>query len=330
MVNEKQFRESIKQYIKSILAEDWYDPIDDKSSEHPLIDDKYVFLDANEDVIHSDTEVFTPEEKEELNKSLNGHVEFIHNNEIGEMKVNDCVSLFYKYKNKFYNKHINYKENRVSVEAYNTIRDIYEGNADIVFDSKDSEFDPNDDISTSDYFADKKELHGEYKMTQEQKLRESIRKQILDLISEAKGETMSGMKKVKETHKQTAPAKGVKAPKTTKVTKDSPPASVTATKETKAEPTGVEVKKMKDSDKDKPKKEDGSFEIEIDGIEYKVKGPSNAESSYTLLIGQIQKALEGKGKYVKKINIEMGDKKDVVEESVRSLVREELKKFLFS
>lgn len=165
---------------------------------------------------------------------------------------------------------------------------------------------------------------------EEKKLREAIRKTINEILTEKKGETLSGMKKVKETHKHTEPAKNVKTPKTTKVTKDAPTASVTATSEVKPDDNGVEIKKMKGKDNELPKKENDSFEINIDGIEYKVKGASNAESSYTLLIGQIKKALEGKGKFVKKIDIEMGDKKDVVEEQIRSMVREQLKKFLFN
>ena len=167
-------------------------------------------------------------------------------------------------------------------------------------------------------------------MTNEQKLRKAIHNQITSILSEAKGETMSGMKKVKETHKQTEPAKNVKAPKTTKITKDSPPASVTATSEVKPDDDGIEIKKMKGKEKELPKKDNGNFEINVNGVDYKVKGASNADSSYTLLIGQIQKALEGKGKYVTKISIEMGDKKDVVKESIRLLVKDELMTYLLS
>jgi hypothetical protein len=162
-------------------------------------------------------------------------------------------------------------------------------------------------------------------MDNEKKIREVVRSLIKEILSEKKSESLSGMKKMKDTSTHTEPAKGVKAPKTTKVTKDSPPASVTATSEVKPDDTGVEVKKMKDAEE--PKKSSGDkYETTCYGAELVVNGSSHADINHLLMVGRIKQALEGKGKYVKKITIEMGEP-DKLEE-VRKVVREHIKNIL--
>lgn len=159
----------------------------------------------------------------------------------------------------------------------------------------------------------------------EKKLREFINKTIVTIISENKdGAKLSGMSPIKDKNTSIKPDKLDKK----SVMKGDTPASVTATSETKPDDTGVEVKKMKNSDDQKPKITDDSFELNIDGIELNVKGKSNAGVSYTYLIGQIKKSLEGKGHYVKKINIEL-EPRDTIYENIRSIVRSELIKYLF-
>lgn len=154
-----------------------------------------------------------------------------------------------------------------------------------------------------------------------------ISKIIKEVLSEKKSESLSGMKKMKDSSTHTEPKTGVKPPKTTKVTKDSPPASVTATSEVKPDDTGVETKKMKKSDTIEPKQTGGdTYETECYGVELKVKGSSHADINHLLMVGRIKQALEGKGKYVRKITIEMGDA-DKLEE-VRRVVRENIKKML--
>jgi len=138
-------------------------------------------------------------------------------------------------------------------------------------------------------------------------LREYIRKQIMDFLKEDKTETNSGMTKAKDTKVHTDSKKEVK-PKSTKVTDDTKPASVTATVEVEADDNEVEVKTMKD--KDEPKDEVNSFECEELGVKLKVKGKSMVSVNALYFIGQARKALEGAGEYIESIDVKMGKKKD--------------------
>lgn len=177
----------------------------------------------------------------------------------------------------------------------------------------------------------------------EKKIREFIRMKIHEFLAEkkvlaeakekdGKGKPTSGLTKAKSGDTHTEKTKS-KNPPAKKVTDGGPENKTLAN----AEPTPVdnEVKVMKE--KDEPKKDDSTFEMECMGVELKVKGASHAAINHLYLIGQIRKSLEGRGPRVNKVEIEMGEpkeKKDVKEskevqkfrEKIRGLIKEELKK----
>src|SRR3990167_3779904 len=182
----------------------------------------------------------------------------------------------------------------------------------------------------------------------EKKLRDYIKTKVVEFLTErkvlaeaekeGKGKPTSGMKKEKVGTTHTEKTKS-KNPPAKKVTDGGPDNKTLAN----AEPTPVdnEVKVMKDIkgeqpiEKGKDGKQEGSFKINTYGADLDVKGASHADINYTYLMGQIKKSLEGRGTYVKKVTIEMGEpEKEKVEESkevkqlrnkIRSIVKEQLK-----
>lgn len=179
------------------------------------------------------------------------------------------------------------------------------------------------------------------------KLRGFIREKVLEFLTEkkileeaekeGKSKPTSGMTKTKNSKTHTNSNKTT-GPKAGKVTTEGPGKSTLAT----AEPTEVdnEVKVMKKTDdepiekgKDGKQSSDG-YKTECLNVKLDVKGISHADINHLYLIGQIRKSLEGRGTYVKKVTIEMGEP-DKLEESkevkkfrskIKSLIKEELKK----
>jgi hypothetical protein len=185
----------------------------------------------------------------------------------------------------------------------------------------------------------------------EKKLREFIRAKIVGFITEQKvlaevekeghGKPTSGLKKEKVGTTHTEKTKS-KNPPAKKVTDGGPENKTLAT----AEPTKVdnEAKEMKQpentefTDKGKYVKEGSGYKTECMGIELDVKGSSYADINHLYLLAQMRKALEGRGEFIKKVTVEMGEKeKEKIKESkevrqlrtkIRQLVKEELKKKL--
>jgi len=154
-------------------------------------------------------------------------------------------------------------------------------------------------------------------------LRKYIIKEIYNYMKEqklleekdAEVKPTSGLKKLPDSDVHTKKTKS-KNPPSKKITPDGPENKTLAD----AEPTKVdnEVKTMKQ--KDESKKTENSFETTCLGVSLKVKGRSFADINHLYLIGQIKKALEGKGEYVNKVTIEMGEqpinKKELKTESI--------------
>lgn len=185
----------------------------------------------------------------------------------------------------------------------------------------------------------------------EKKLRKLIQEKVIEFITEqkvlseaekeGKGKPTSGMKKEKVGTTHTEKTKSVNPP-AKKVT-DGGPENKTLTT---AEPTKVESenkeKKEPDNtefaDRGKYVKEGNGYKTECMGIELDVKGNSYADINYLYLLSQMRKALEGRGEFIKKVTVEMGEKekeKEKIKESkevqqlrtkIRQLVKEELRK----
>lgn len=181
----------------------------------------------------------------------------------------------------------------------------------------------------------------------ETKLRKFIKEQVLEFLTKKKilaeaekegpSKPTSGMTKTKSSKTHTDSNKTT-GPKAGKVTTEGPGKSTLAN----AEPTEVdnEVKVMKTTEdepiekgKDGKQSSDG-YKTECLGVELDVKGVSHADINHLYLIGQVRKALEGRGTYVKKVTIEMGEpekleeSKEMIEfrSKIRGLIKEELKK----
>ena len=182
------------------------------------------------------------------------------------------------------------------------------------------------------------------------KLRQFIREKVLEFLTEKKvlaeakkeeghGKPTSGLEKTKDSTTHTEKTKS-KNPPAKKVTDGGPENKTLAD----AEPTKVEseTKEMKDpdntefTDRGKYVKEGSGYKTECMGIELDVKGSSYADINHLYLLAQMRKALEGRGEYIKKVTVEMGEKeKEKVEESkeikdlrkkIREIVVKELKK----
>ena len=166
---------------------------------------------------------------------------------------------------------------------------------------------------------------------EDKKLRGFIREKVLEYLTEKKilaeakekegsGKPTSGMTKTKDSKTHTDKTKS-KNPPAKKVTADSPDKSTFLTG---AEPTPVdnEAKEMKEpdntefTDRGKYVKEGSGYKTECMGIDLDVKGSSYADINHLYLLAQMRKALEGRGEFIKKVTVEMGEKeKEKVEES---------------
>ena len=189
---------------------------------------------------------------------------------------------------------------------------------------------------------------------EEAKLRKLIQEKVFEfltqkkVVSEAKekeghGKPTSGLKKetVGTTHTEKTKSKN---PPAKKVTDGGPENKTLATAEaTKIESETKEMKQPDNTeftDRGKYVKEGSGFKTECMGIELDVKGRSYADINSLYLLAQMRKALEGRGEFIRKVTVEMGEKKtekDTVKESVeiqnlrkkiKSIIKEQLEKKL--
>jgi len=176
----------------------------------------------------------------------------------------------------------------------------------------------------------------------EKELREHIRAKVLQFLTEKKvlqetkeeghGKPTSGLTKAKEGSVHTEKTKS-KNPPAKKVT-DGGPENKTLTT---AEPTKVdnEVKVMKKSDGEEPiergkdgKQSADGFKTNCYGADLEVKGVSHADINHTYLMGQIKKSLEGRGTYVKKVTIEMGEPEKLEESKEIKTLRKKIREIV--
>lgn len=182
---------------------------------------------------------------------------------------------------------------------------------------------------------------------EETKLRKLIREKVLAYFAEQKilkeakedghGKPTSGLTKSKNSDTHTEKTKS-KNPPAKKVTDGGPENKTLAN----AEPTKIESenkeKKEPDNtefaDRGKYVKEGSGYKTECMGIDLEVKGSSYADINHLYLLAQMRKSLEGRGEFIKKVTVEMGEKGKVEEskeikdlrKKIREIVIKELNK----
>ncbi len=124
----------------------------------------------------------------------------------------------------------------------------------------------------------------------------------------------SGYKKAPETKKNIQTGKKFKTPEFTPKSIDGAKTHLTTTKPDEPELDSYAKVNTKNT------VEDDHFNIVDYDVELDVKGRSMAQVYYTNIIYSVRKYAEGRGQVVKKITIEMEDKKKMTNENVEKLV----------